>query len=258
MNREPGSDCAAVEGIGAANVDTVLEVPYSGIRPGDEIIGRVIVSGGTVAQQINGIELLIMTSYIKEVGDSKVRDNAVIAKLPLRGPFEIKAGSKEEIPFRWELPLTTPTTVGGTQVWIKTDLDIASSLDASDNDYIKVLPHPLAQKVFEALSSLGFHTREAECKYAPYSRYGTPLLQEFELVPGRGSRFSRLEELEVVFIPAADYVDVLMEIDRRSGAFAEWLGSDESRISFRLHEADIRQGTGRLAEDLAARINSYI
>jgi len=243
-------------GIGSAKVDTVLEVSYSGIRPGDEINGRVIVTGGAVPQQINGIELLLMTSFIKEVSDQKVRENAAIARLPLRTAFEVKAGGKEEIPFRWQLPVTAPITAGGTQIWLKTALDIASSLDASDEDYIKVLPHPLVGEVLEALSSLGFHTREVECKYAPHSRYGTSLLQEFELVPGRASGFGKLDELEIVFIPSAAYVDVLMEVDRRSGGFAEWLGTDESRISFRLYEADIQRGRTALAENLSSRIRS--
>ncbi len=243
-------------GIGAAKVDTVLEVSYSGIRPGDEINGRIIVTGGAVPQQINGIELLLMTSFIKEVNDQKVRENAAIARLPLRAAFEVRAGGKEEIPFRWQLPVTAPITAGGTQIWVKTALDIASSLDASDEDYIKVLPHPLVGEVLEALSSLGFRTREVECKYAPRSRYGTSLLQEFELVPGRASGFGRLDELEIVFIPSAAYVDVLMEVDRRSGGFAEWLGTDESRISFRLYEADIQRGRAALAENLSSRIHS--
>ncbi|SDS91221.1 sporulation-control protein [Paenibacillaceae bacterium GAS479] len=244
-------------GIGAAQVDTVLEVPNSGVRPGDTIHGRIVVSGGSVAQQVNGIELLIMTSYIKEVNDSKVRENAALARLQLRESFEIGAGQREEFEFDLALPLFTPITAGGTQVWVKTSLDIASALDAGDNDYIKVLPHPLVEEILDAVDHLGFRTREVECKYAAHSRYGTPILQEFEFVP-RTRNFGRLDELEMVFIPSEGYVDVIMEVDRRSGAFSEWLGTDESRTAFRLNESEIRRGTDALSQVLENRIRSFM
>ncbi|QJC53955.1 sporulation protein [Paenibacillus albicereus] len=244
-------------GVGGAKVETVLEVPYTGVRPGDEISGRIMVEGGAVPQQINGIELVLMTSYIKEVNDSKVRENVALARLPLRESFQIGAGSREEFDFRWVLPQHTPVTAGGTQVWIKTSLDIASALDAADNDYIKVLPHPLVAEVLDAVERLGFRTREVECKYVGHSRYGAPVLQEFEFVP-RTREFGRLDELEMVFLPSPGYVDVLMEVDRRGGAFSEWLGTDETRASFRLHEADVRRGPESLARELGARIRSFM
>ncbi|MCM3747732.1 sporulation protein [Paenibacillus pasadenensis] len=244
-------------GIGSAQVDTVLEVPQSGVRPGDTITGHIIVKGGSVPQQINGIELLVMTSYIKEVNDTKVRENVSLARLPLRASFQIGANQIEEFDFNLELPLYTPVTAGGTQVWIKTSLDIASALDAGDNDYIRVLPHPLVEDILEAVDELGFRTREVECKYAPHSRLGTPILQEFEFVP-RTRSFGRLDELEMVLVPAQGYVDVLMEVDRRSGALSEWLGTDESRTLFRLSESEIRRGRSALANELEQRIRRFM
>ncbi|WP_461671282.1 sporulation protein, partial [Mycobacterium tuberculosis] len=75
-------------GIGAAKVDTLLErASYS---PGEDVRGVVRIYGGSVDQQIDGIDLSIMTYYIKEVNDSKMKKNVELGKVRISPPITVR------------------------------------------------------------------------------------------------------------------------------------------------------------------------
>lgn len=243
-------------GIGSAKVDTIIDTSTGQFRVGDEVSGKVVITGGNTAQQINEIYLYLMTSYIKEVNDSKVRENGTIGKLALNESFTIQANTTKEIPFSLVIPYITPISLGRTQIWIKTGLDIESALDASDNDYIKILPHPIVAQILDSLALLGFRIHEIDCKHEPRSKMGFNFVQEFELKPGRD--FRGLDELEVVFCPYEDYVEVFMEIDRKARGLFSMLDMDETRIKFQINKDDVRQGQQALAEHLSSMIRRYM
>ena len=168
-------------GIGAAKVDTRLETPR--LRPGDEVRGTVFIRGGSVEQRIDGIYLQLMTRYIVEKDDHKIPQTAIIGKFRITEPLVVRPNETIDLPFSFVLPLDTPTTRGGTPVWLKTGLDIDNAVDPTDHDHIEVDPHPYAQAVLDAVQSLGFRLRKAQCEYA--SRLGgrLPFVQEFEFAP---------------------------------------------------------------------------
>jgi sporulation-control protein len=247
-------------GIGAAKVDTLLErTSYS---PGDEVRGVVRIYGGSVDQQIEGIDLSIMTYYIKEVNDSKLKQNVELGKVRVSPPVTVRAGENREIGFSFYLAPNTPLSIGRSPVWIKTSADIRSSVDPTDNDYIEVVPTQPMHMVLQAIESLGFKLREAETVYAPRIGDSSPFVQEFEWVPYGGAYRGQLDEVELVFLRnRGSELELLLQIDRRAknlfGLFAEALDTDESFVKVVVKEADFAQGPQYVASLLNNVISRY-
>ncbi|MGM9951322.1 MAG: sporulation protein [Lysinibacillus sp.] len=230
-------------GVGAATVDTKLE--RSRYTAGDVIRGTVEVRGGNIEQNIDAIYLTLYTTYIREANDKKYTDHAAITKFQVNEPFIIGAGELKSIPFSFNLPYTTPATMGKTQVWVQTGLDIKMAVDPSDKDFIEVLPSPLANEVLKAVKSLGFRQRKVDCEVAP-KRFHTPhvFIQEFEFSATNPTYRNRLDELEVTFLnQSSGSVEVLLQIDRRVrglGSFlSEALDMDETYVRLTFTDRDI-------------------
>ncbi|HZG84998.1 sporulation protein [Paenibacillus sp.] len=245
-------------GIGAAQVDTVLE--KNRYAPGELVRGVVKIKGGNVEQQVDSIYISVMTQYVKEVDDRKVYQSAEVAKTRVSEPFLVKPQAASEIPFSFELPLTTPLSVGRTPVWLKTGLDIKSAVDPTDDDKIEVVPNAAMQAVLDGVSELGFRLRNADCEYAPRFGYGA-FVQELEFVPMSGPYRGRLDELEVIMHPRGDSIDLFLQVDRRArglaGLFSEALEMDETNVRFTLDAATLSRGAGAVAAQLDAVIRRY-
>ena len=231
-------------GIGNAKVDTKLT--RSIYTAGDVVEGVVEIRGGNTAQQIDAIYVTVYTSYIKEVDDKKVQDEAAVARYEVGTGFTINDNELKEIPFRFNLPYSTPMSVGKTKVWIQTELDIKMAVDPNDRDYIEVRPTSLAAEIIYATKQLGFRQRSAECEKAPFSlRAPHPFVQEFEFSP-TGQYRNYLDELEIIFVnQSASGVDLLIQVDRKvrglGSLFSEALNLDESFIRLTIGNHQIAQ-----------------
>ncbi|KEK24037.1 sporulation protein [Bacillus gaemokensis] len=241
-------------GIGNAKVDTVLERDEYVV--GEEIIGVVHITGGSVSQQIESIYLTLSASYVREVDDKKVSATFDLKRVRLTEPIEIEPNAKVEIPFSFPMPIEAPLTFGMKTVWVHTGLDIKRSIDPSDRDYIQVLPNTLLTSVLDSVKQLGFRLRQAECEELPrYLRTHIPFAQEFEFIPISGQYYGKLDELELLILPRAyDRLDIIMEVDRKArglaGLFSEALDLDEKIIRFTVTREDI--------STMQQKINSYI
>lgn len=242
-------------GIGAAKVDTKLEKDR--VMPGEEIRGIVEIRGGSVKQNIDDIYLSLHTTYIKESDDRKYTATAQIDRFRLTQSFLIKENETKEIPFTFRLPLEIPLTMGRTKVWVTTGLDIKNAVDPGDKDYLTVVPNPLMQGIFNAVSNLGFRLREAECEQAPrHLRRNLPFVQEFEFVAASGPFRGRLDELELVLYPKSENeVEVLMQVDRRArgigGFLSEAMGMDETYVRMNIHVSDLPSLQQKLQDTIA-------
>ena len=228
-------------GIGAAKIDAIVDNPE--LAPGETLTGTVQLQGGKAEQSINKIELHVNCSYWVEVeverdGETETETQerqCLLAKVKICDAFEIGAGEQHEIPFSLPLPDATPLSVGQSEVWLSSHLDIAMAIDKKDRDLLRVVAHPLQQAVFEAVESLGFQLEEAECEGAENHQFnGMPFVQEFEFTPRQGPYRGRLDELELVTYLRGDQLEVIFEIDRKArgfgGFFAEMLSRDESEV----------------------------
>ncbi len=254
------SKVMASVGIGAAKVDTLLEKRT--YQPGEEMNGIIRIQGGQVQQEIEGIDLSIMTYYIKEVDDRKVRQNVELGKVRATPSLVIAPGETKEEAFSFRLPLTTPLSIGRTPVWVQTKADIRSAIDPTDQDRIEVVPAPIMSAVIDGFERLGFRLREVETVYAPRLGGAFPFVQEFEWVPSGGSYRGRLDEVELVFLrQQGDGLELLLQVDRRAtsimGLFAEAMDMDESFVRMTVTEAEAANGVDYVAGLLDQVIGRY-
>ncbi|OAB41943.1 sporulation protein [Paenibacillus glacialis] len=251
----------ASAGIGAAQVDLMLH--QEEVNAGDTISGVVRIQGGRVDQQVDDVYAFVMTRYLKEQNDTKVNVEATVAKFLLASKFTVESEQVYEFPVSFQLPAITPVTMGRTPVWIHTGLDIKEAVDPKDRDQLQVNPHPYSAVILEAVNQLGFRIREVTCQYAPhYSRNnGLPFVQEFEFVPASQFR-GQLDELEIIFFPDENGVDLLLQIDRKArglaGLFAEALDTDESFVKMRFDRNQLASGASYVADQLAETIRRYV
>ncbi len=232
----------ASAGIGSATVDTKLEKEI--FMPGEEVKGIIIVTGGKIDQDISDIYFSLNTTYLKERDDRKHNVAACIERFHLTESFTIAKNERREIPFSFHIPVDTPLTIGRTNIWVTTGLDIKNAIDPGDKDYLKIIPTPLMSAVFRAMEELGFRLREAECEEAPHRlRRRFPFVQEFEFIPISGPFRGRLDELEVIFYPSAQKsLELFLQVDRRArglgGLLAEALEMDETNVGLTITDED--------------------
>lgn len=228
-------------GIGAAQVNTQLQNPA--LAPGETLCGTIEIHGGSVPQEITDIVLTIETDYKREVNDSTVWQTFMLTQQRLSDAFVVQPGETRTFPFALMLPLEAPLSIGHQQVRLRTKLAVPNAVDPSDTDAIFVQPHPIMQQVFQALETLGFQLSSAECIHSRSARGLLPFVQEFEFRPGSAYRHE-VEEVELIFNPHANGLDVLLEIDKRgrglSGLLAETYDLNErfTRLQLPLERID--------------------
>lgn len=242
-------------GIGSAKVDTQLENAH--LTPGEVVQGKVVIQGGSIDQQVDRINLFVMTEAVREKEDRKVYEKVELGAFSICDAFTIGVGEKKELDFQFILPIHTPPTLGRTKVWIQTGLDVPNAIDPNDRDYIKVDTHRNMNTVLVALTNgLGFRLRQVQMEYSRQYRY----VQEFEFIPGNEFRRD-LDELEVIFFMAENRVDLILQVDRRAkglgGLLAEALEMDESYVKASFTSEEIEQGASSIAEKLRRKIAQF-
>jgi len=189
--------------------------------------------------------------------DGDITSTAVLKKFKISDDFVISPGDEMEIPLSFQLPYTVPLTMGKTKVWISTGLDIKKAIDKGDRDYIKVGPEPFVQAFLDSMDELGFDLVEVDCEAVSDSWRSVPFVQEFEFKPISGPFARRLDELEAIFFPEEDRLQVYMEMDRKArgipSILTHFMGEDESRVKFDFERDDIPDLTERLRDIIDSR-----
>jgi sporulation-control protein len=246
-------------GIGSAQVDARLE--KDSLLPGEMVRGEVHLTGGDVAQEIDEIYMYVVTHYEREAKDTKVKEECILVKHRLSERFTLEPKESKVLPFSFQLPYETPLTMGRQPVYLRTGLDIKNAIDPGDSDFIEVRPHPLMNKVLDAITHLGFQLFKVDCEYNRYLGRSYPFVQEFEFRP-TGKYRSRLEELEAIFFMREGELEVLLQLDKRArgflGALEEAFNLDERYVRFRLTDADLNRSVADIASDLDRLIERNI
>lgn len=183
-------------GIGAATVETVLTEP-SVVR-GAMLRGEIRLHGGKAPQDINRIELELMTAYQQELAPGAGSYRLSLKHHSLAEDFTLAAGEAKVIPFETLVPIQTPISQGPTRIWLHTDLDVPWALDPKDNDPLTVLPEPATEKVLLALKALGYaHTHKSGVYLAMPGDSDLPFMQAFEFDatwprPGRPAQIAMM------------------------------------------------------------------
>ncbi|WP_222919765.1 sporulation protein [Natrinema sp. SYSU A 869] len=230
-------------GIGAATVDTVLSTT---LTAGKSVDARVDITGGNETQEIDGIYFALATRYET---DESTR-TAKIDTFRVADSFTIEPDEERSQTVSIDVPYHTPVTMGRTSVWLDTGLDIDWAVDPDDRDALEIEPDPLRRALFDAVDSLGFTLRTAQCESTESLFSDHRFVQEFEFVPRSGPFAGELDELEIVTLPEGDGFDLVIEVDRRGGLLAEQFDTDE-----RYERLSLRSGDeGDLEERLRATI----
>ncbi len=238
-------------GIGAAKIDAVLD--QTELHPGQTISGYINITGGNAAQQINKIDLNVFSNYFAEEEYEEddethtriIERQAIITAHKISQSFEIAAEENKQIPFELTLPEQAPLSIGKSNTWLETNLDIDFALDKHDKDYIKVVASPLQEATLDALLDLGFEMDEVENEACSSQMSRLPFIQEFEFKARTGDFAGKLDELELIMIARNNSLDLHLEIDRRargfSGFFAEALGRDETNVRLNINDDNITE-----------------
>ncbi|MFD1515305.1 sporulation protein [Halomarina rubra] len=233
-------------GIGAATVDTVL--PTTTLTQGETVDAQVEMHGGSTSQDIDAIYFALKTRYRDDEGYS----TTTLSRKRVTDPFTLDAEEERTVDVSFDVPRETPVTMGKTQVWLDTGLDVKGALDPDDRDHVEVQPGTHLDALFDALEELGFGFYKSSCE-ATGGMFSQRFAQEFEFRPRSGPFAGSFDELEVVATPTDGGLDVLMEVDRRGGLLAEMTDTDERYERFSVTHTDV----GRLADEVRSVVEHH-
>lgn len=236
----------AAVGVGGARVDARLE--SSAVRVGEQLSGVVQIQGGGVQQRIERINLGVATRYKHE--DSYVSHQ--LSRHPVVPGFDLAPGETREFPFTIPVPLNTPLSLPGTQVWLATDADIAGAVDPGDQDHLQVLPSREQEVLIGAAQRLGFQLSGSEVEY-----HRGQIVQELAFRPPYGQY--RIAEIEMMMLPSGGGLDVILEVDRRATGLASMFASEfEQRGRWHLSAQTLAAGPDAVARELEQRIRALM
>jgi len=202
-------------GIGSATIDLIPE--QTTVRPGEKVAAHLEIEGGTSAQTVDDIEIALVTRYEAQREDDSYPAHYVLWETEFKEGFTIEAEVDRTIDVPpIQVPATTPVTLGESEVWIQTGLDIDWAVDPSDEDQLDVQPKGRTQAVLDAMEQLGFGLRtvtneETDNRLAPL-----PFMQRFAFRGGAGDLAGKLDDLFLAPLPSGngDALTVLMWVDR--------------------------------------------
>ncbi|MDF2717119.1 MAG: spo0M 2 [Paenibacillus sp.] len=244
-------------GTGGIHMNALLDA--SSVRVGDELKGTVVLRSDHSAKQVNCIQLHLVADFMCEQNKEIVKESGIIYRYRMETNLTVMPGKELNIPFRFQIPFSTPISVGTSKVWLESEADVEMAPDKKDRDYVQILPHPIVGAFFEAVSLLGFRLKEVSLLRVPHIRPEFPFVHEFEFKPRLRSL---LDEIEVYYVTESrEKVDFYIEIDRRAngliGMFEEAFDLDERCMKVTLTSADIGDSE-RLATRLAESIQPHM
>ncbi|MEU4804622.1 sporulation protein [Actinosynnema sp. NPDC023587] len=212
-------------GVGGPSVDTVLDSPHA--TPGQVITGQVRIQGGSGDVVVDQIVLSLVTRVEVEHGDHEFAGKSEFLRVPVAHGVRVAANQPLTVPFQVPIPWETPiTAVGGHQlpgmtVGLRTELVIAGAPDKGDLDPVVVSPLPSQDRVLDAFGQLGFQFRGADVEagriHGVHQELG--FYQEIEFFPP-AQYAGRLNQVELTFVTSPHELVVVLEADKRGGAFS--------------------------------------
>lgn len=206
-------------GVQGVTVETRLHNPT--LQAGEILQGEISFTGGASDKEINGLYLKLMTMAEVESGDHEFNQPLVLDQWRISSSFLLKAHQTHHVPFTMEIPHETPITEvscrrNGTRVWVETQMDVDWGLDATDRDYLRILPTPAMQVFLQAMQQCGFVLSTVDVEKgqltAQHFRSSIGCYQELEFVSSQ--MFSGFNEVEVSFVAEAQQTHVMLEVDR--------------------------------------------
>lgn len=208
--------------LGLQGVEVNTCIYTSTPQAGQIVNGEIIFKGASSNKNINGIYLRLMTSAEVESDDHEFNQDLTLQQWHVSGAFELRANQSHNFPFSIQLPFETPITEvqchhNKTRVWLHTHLDIDWGVDATDKDYLQVIPTPTMQAFLQAMQQCGFALSTVDVEKGQLRGHGfnstIGCYQELEFKPT--GFFNGINEIEVSFVAEQHQTHILLEIDRK-------------------------------------------
>ena len=208
----------ATFGSGGAKIDARLL--DRSVSPGRPLHGEIVLLGGEVDQEINGLAVTLL-ARVQVPGTDKTED-LPFGTQQLVGREDIRAGQQIRIPFEVPLPWETPVTsvygkpLTGMAVGVRAELDLAGTVsDPFDADAVAIEPLPAQKRVLDALSRIGFTFREAILEQGRINGVNQqlPFFQEVRFAPS--PRFAKVfSQVAVTFLASSERTEVVLEVTK--------------------------------------------
>lgn len=241
-------------GFGGASVETVLDTSL--VTPGSAVRGTVLIEGGKVEQHIEQLTVGLQSRVETEVGDHELKNDMEFHRVSVGGQLTLSPGRRLQVPFELPVPWETPVTLHRNrhlrpmQVGVNTRLHVAGAVDPGDLDPVRIQPLPSQTAILDSLESLGFAFKSADLERGRLNRtrQQLPFYQEIEYYSPR--RYRGLNELELTMITDQRGLDVVLELDKKSG-----LLFSEGRDTYHRFSVDHHAGAGR---DWSGHLHQWI
>jgi sporulation-control protein len=237
---------------GGTTVETTLR--EADVHPGGTVDGEIHIVGGDVEQDISFLQVSIAARVEVETDEGEHETTIEVAQHRVTDQWALAPGDEHRFPFSLTVPVETPFNVfrgeplPGIRIGLRTELEIARSVDRGDLDPLRIHPLPAQEAVMDALLGLGFTFKRADLERGTIHGSTLPFFQEIELAPSRQYR-GQLNELEVTFLARHGETEVILEADKRGGLLSE--GRDAFR-RFTIGDAELGRldVTGLLEHEL--------
>jgi sporulation-control protein len=209
-------------GQGGAKVDAVLL--DRSVRPGGPLRGQVMLVGGQVNQDVEGLGITLLARV--EQADDKGQVEPVdlpFQNVNLASNTVVQAGQQLTVPFEIQLPWETPITtvlgkhLTGMAIGLQSNLDLSGSVvDPQDIDAVLIEPLPPQHRILDALSRLGFQFKSAGLEKSKITGLDQqlPFYQEIRFTPSPA--FAPVfNELAVTFLAKSGAMQVILDVDKR-------------------------------------------
>lgn len=200
---------------GTAGGPTVqTELTAMQVIPGSALDGMVQVTGGTHRAQVGYIALILCAKVNGSYADFH-RVEAVPG-------FTLNPASRHTFAVTCQIPYETPITLEGTEIALRTELEVAFAIDRSDLDPVQITANPAQRHILDCMASMGFRMVSSRLEKGilqgvPQS---LPFYQEIEYLPGP-SYERQLHKLAVTFVNTDDRLHVVVELDRKVTPLAD-------------------------------------
>lgn len=238
-------------GIGSATVDLIPD--ETTVQPGGTVNAHLELEGGASDQTVEDIEVALVTRFQAQRGGDSSPAQYVLWETEFKEGFTVEAEADRTLDVPpIEVPVSTPVTLGDSEVWIQTGLDIEWAVDPSDEDQLDVTPGPRLQAVLDAMDRLDFGLRsvtneEEDSRFTPL-----PFVQRFTFRGGGGPFAGELDEVLLTPIRAEgnESLILLVTVDRLGEAKI----GDERHARLTVDTDDADALTDRLHDEIERRI----
>lgn len=208
-------------GIGKATVDTILLTDT--LRAGEAFDIEVVIQGGDVDQEIQGLGFAVMASAKAEThdGEHEYNKSVVLQEWWQDLDLTVKAGEKLSknitLNLHPEAPASELFGQSIAKIWLQTGIDIKNGVDGSDKDPLVILPSLTQLAVLDFISQKDYRLFKSDIEVGRVQAPGVvshlPCYQEYEFKP-QGRSFFGVQEIEVTFVDNGRETGVLLEVDR--------------------------------------------